>query len=203
MGAGVYYGNAARSQAANAMIALHDHISGTWPSLCPMGVGAPQRPVGKSEDVTKGAATTTTSDGSDVSVTLEPVDPWYGAPNTTITKAATVDGGGGAVTPDLVKAAVIEAVAEATKELREQLDEMSKMADPREAAYRGPGLVTKSMTAAPDGTEMESQSVIQKAASQRNEALFGYLQSRSTYAPTPAEREQARVALQQMYQNNG
>lgn len=196
MSAGVYYGNAARAQAANAMIALHDHISGTWPSLCPMGTGAPQAAVGKSETVNKGATTTTNS--SDVSVTLEPVDPWYSEPYATITKAVTTTGGG--VAPELMKAAIKEAVAEATADLREQLDEMSKLADPRETAYRGPGMITKSTTT--DEIEAEPQSVIQKAAKQRNEALFGYLQTRSQYAPTPAEREQARVALQQMYQNN-
>lgn len=200
MSAGVYYGNAARAQAMNAMIALHDHISGTWPVLCPMATGEPQRAVGKA-DVTAPEEIVTKSD--------EPTDPWYTqTPAEMVTKAVTSSNGNGTTVfmPDLVKAALKEALAERDEEidaLRAQVDEMSKMADPREAAYRGPGLMTKSFTTdRNDADEAGPRGVIEKAAKQRDEALFGHLQNRMTYAPTPAEREQARVALQQLYQNN-
>ena len=36
-GASTYFGNAAKDQAANAMTALHDHLSYTFPDMCPMG----------------------------------------------------------------------------------------------------------------------------------------------------------------------
>jgi hypothetical protein len=36
-GASTYFGNAAKDQAANAMNALHDHLSYTFPDMCPMG----------------------------------------------------------------------------------------------------------------------------------------------------------------------
>lgn len=200
MSAGVYYGNAARAQAMNAMIALHDHISGTWPVLCPMATGEPGRAVGKA-DVTAPEETVTKSE--------EETDPWYTqTPAEMVTKAVTTSDGNGTTVfmPDLVKAALKEALAERDEEisqLRAQVDEMSKMADPREAAYRGPGLMTKSFTTNQnDADEAGPRGVIQKAAKQRDEALFGHLQNRMTYAPTPAEREQARVALQQLYQNN-
>lgn len=193
MSAGVYYGNAARNQAVNAMISLHDHVAGVWPALCPMTPGNPSRVVGKSEeDVTP----------------EETVDPWYGQ-NGNVTKAVTTTttngSGSNAMLPDLVKAALAEVLVERDQQikvLQDQIDEMSKMSDPREASYRGPGSVLNKSMTAPGGTEMESRSVIQKAAKQRDEAMFGYLQERQTYAPTPAEREQARVALQQMMNHN-
>jgi hypothetical protein len=203
MSAGVYYGNAARAQAANAMISLHDHVAGVWPQLCPMNAGTPVRAVGKA-NVTE--TDTVTKTANDSEYTLE-VDPWY-AEQGLVTKAVTTttDGNGtNAMLPDVIKAALSEALTERDeqiKALQGRIDELEHLPNPHEAAYRGPGLVSKmSRTAIDDEIDAAGpRSIITKAAQQRDNDMLGYLQDRQTYAPSPAEREQARVALNELYQ---
>ena len=183
--AAVYNANAMRNQAANSMKNLHDHISDAYPQLCPLATGNPAPAVGH------GATSATKSAKPKKGKKIKKSSPEF------LSKAVTT---GALVTPDLVKSAMAEVLAErdqAIDTLQKRLAELEQLPNPYESAYRGLG-ISKSFS--PDsGTPEESLSVIEKAAKQRDEALYGYLQSRSVYAPSPAEREEARVAMNQMH----
>ena len=197
-----YYRNTQRDAARNAMVAMHDHIAQTFPDLCsmsgpgrggeaPVGARPVPSPVGKSE--------------KDVNDTVEPKVK-KAKKGKTVTKAAT------ALEADVIKGAVLEA----TRELAEQVAEITKalettqaqnkqlaaavetlgnMPDPNVAAFRGVGfeeMATKS-SAAPVGLPS-----VAETAERQQAALMRALTEQARNSPNPSEREAAWAKLYHM-----
>lgn len=218
----VYYRNAQRDNAKQAMQAMHDHIAATFPDLCPMNGpgrgGEPplgQRPVpvpeaSKSED---GATVTVDLKGAqvlseaDMDTLVQKIGKAMGAQVKIDVPVAK------AVTPDLVKSAVAEAVSpmmarldeikqeldaerKRTKALQKAVDALGGQPDPNVAAYKG-AAVYNPMLAKAAGVPVGQPSMSEIAERTQMTALSA-LQDQARHDPDPAQREAAWARIYQM-----
>lgn len=193
----VYYRNAQRENAKQAMQAMHDHIAATFPDLCPMsgpGRGG-EAPLGQRPVPVPGAAKAATVEG--VAVTENSGD--------VATKA---------VTPDLIKSAVAEVVAplmarldeikqeldaerKRTKSLQKAVDSLGSMADPNVSAFKGAALGNPVLAKAA-GAPVGYQPTMTEVAERTQSAMLAALQDQARHDPDPAQREAAWARIYQM-----
>lgn len=196
-----FYRNVQRDSARAAMMAMHDHISQTFPDLCSLhgdrhpGTAPNANPV--PEPVGKSAETPVES-------TVESNVKKSKKKDKMITKAATVGA-------DLIKSAVVDAltplatqVEELTKSLQAErekndklaatVEELSNLADPTVTAFKG--------VAAPDAlkTSTSVASSVASAAERTQAALMAALTEQARNSSDPSERE---AAWAKIYQMNG
>lgn len=198
-----FYRNVQRDAARQAMIALHDHISMTFPDICTVheNTGGPghdpnplPNPVGKS--VEEPAAPTT----EPVVVKAKKIKKDKGM----LLKAATLDA-------ELIKSAVVDALTPLAAQvelltkaldeervknakLAETVDELSNLPDPTVTAFKG--------VAAPDALKSSTPvvSTVASAAERTQAALMAALTEQARHSPDPGERE---AAWSKLYQMNG
>lgn len=209
-----YYRNTHRDSARSAMAAMHDHIAQTFPDLCSLsaeaGMADGSRPVPSAVGAAKSVEAPEVTAVVEPQVTEEPKvekakKVKKAKKDKTVTKAASV------VDADVIKSAILEA----TRELSEQVTEISKaletaqaqnkqladavdalgnLPDPNVAAFRGVGfeMSTKS-SAAPVGLPS-----VAETAERQQAALMRALQEQARTSPNPSEREAAWAKLYQM-----
>jgi hypothetical protein len=204
-GGRVFYRNTARDNTKAAMQAMHDHIAQTFPDLCPMKddphADEPPSPnplpvpARKTAKAVKAKANTGTP--AEAPAVQEP-------PAEPVVKAS------GAAQPDLVKAAVAEAVTEALSqrdteyadELRKllktikkqntMLDAIASQPDPA-GPYRGAPLqADERKTTAPAGLSMAG------AAERSRQMVYEQLHAEWRNSPDPTTRLAAEKAMAQM-----
>lgn len=201
-----FYRNVHRDAARQAMIALHDHISMTFPDICTVheNTGGPgtdpnplPNPVGKSADAPVEPV---------VNPITEPVAKVKKSKKDKgmLLKAATLDA-------ELIKSAVVDAltplatqVEMLTKALDEErvknaklaetVDELSNLPDPTVTAFKG--------VASPDALKSSTPvvSTVASAAERTQAALMAALNEQARHSPDPGERE---AAWSKLYQMNG
>jgi Double zinc ribbon len=181
-----FYTNATRDSARSAMASMHDHIAQTFPDLCPMSHKTEQPPAAPrfEPDVTKTAEP-------------EPVPPPQAATDKTSTvNKAAVDST--ITAPDLTKQ-IGDLRAELAKsrrdydDLRNQVEEMARMPDPRDPPFKG------LMSGYPPArAQAEPASAVQKAASAAQGTLLNDLTQTWRTDPDPATRENAYKAIQRL-----
>lgn len=185
----VDYSDASRQAAKAAMNAIHDHISHTFPDLCPMGspggvkdlghvpmgeTEIPQpvgSPASKSDtvDVVKAA----TPQVTDLTALFQQMKDEFAAELRTVTKS-------------------LKAERKRNDKLQSTLDSMASMPDPSVAAFKGVALshpVNKSAT--PVRT-------IAETAEQTQMMMMRELESQFRTSPDPAQREAAWSSLMKM-----
>lgn len=199
----VNYGPALKDNARQAMAAMHDHISQTFPDLCPMGApgdsgGMPVNhgvsPVGSKA---AGKAPKTKDTPITKAATAVPTAPENGAE--ILAKAFA---------PDVFKGAVAEAVApllarltemeaenkkhrKANKALAAQLDKMAAMPDPRISPFKGMAQdMAQKSYGGPVGGQDPAGIAAQAQLSVQNE-----LAQQAYYDTNPVQREAALIAL--------
>lgn len=223
-----FYRNTARDSARQAMAAMHDHIAQTFPDLCPMcGPGSGGMPPRGARDVPAAKAAgpdavksapsererlaeavlsgDVTLEHARLALGLEPPAAVIGkALSNGLSTPGPVDDGitkAGAMTADLLKSAVADAVKAATgplvKQLAEQrgmIDALGDQPDPHLAPFRGvaiPGALKSS------GTPAGSQTVAEaREASQAT--MLRELHEQWRTSPDPGTREAAWQALMKM-----
>jgi hypothetical protein len=176
----VSYEASMRNAAASAMSAMHDHISQTFPDLCPMGFEAttpsPVPSTVKSEDP------------------AAPVDPTVAEgikvkkhKKAKIDKAESTDSG----IATLVKQ--VAALTEQVTALTQNVDALGDLPDPRVQAFKGVGQnpVTKSAGATGVAT-------IAETAERTQRMMMNELETQFRTSPDPAQREAAWNALVKM-----
>ncbi len=194
-----FYRNVQRDAARAALMAMHDHISQTFPDLCSLHG---DRHPGTAPDANPVVNPVGKSDESPVESAVEPEVKKSKKKDKMITKAATVDA-------DLIKSAVVDAltplaqqVEELTKALQteqaksaklaETVEELSNLADPTVTAFKG--------VAAPDAlkTSTSVASSVASAAERTQAALMAALTEQARNSSDPGEREAAWAKLYQM-----
>jgi hypothetical protein len=193
----VYYRNAQRENAKQAMQAMHDHIAATFPDLCPMGgpgVGG-EAPIGQRPVPVPDASKAATVEGTPVNETTDGV----------VAKA---------VTPDLIKSAVAEAVAplmvrldeikqeldaerKRTKALQKAVDSLGSQPDPNVGAFKGAALGNPLLAKAA-GAPVGQQPTMTEIAERTQSAMLAALQEQARHDPDPAQREAAWARIYQM-----
>jgi hypothetical protein len=208
----VQYRGAQRANAAQAMNVMHDHIAQTFPDLCPMGpdhgpvavhggqpsAGAAPAPVGKAAKLAKKVAKAKPAPVTEPDAGPELV-------------AETAKG----VTPELLKAAVAEAIAPLAEQLtltkkslkaqrklnehlRKQIEALADLPDPTTAPFRGqamPGALK--FAGAPSASEATIVATRAQLALQRELSIERDLEEQ-TYSDDPRAREDAWAALRQL-----
>jgi hypothetical protein len=206
-GGRLFYRNTSRDNTRAAMQAMHDHIASTFPDVCamksdpeadPMPKPGPlPRPVGSAKEAKAGKR-------------RDPAPATAPAPAAPVQPEA-VSKAAGAMSPDIVKAAVAEAVTEALaardagyeeelrklrKLIKSQGDVLDAIADQPDPAspYRGAALPqnTKTTTAPAGPLTMAG------AAEQSQAALYAELHREWLTTPDPTTRLAAERAMERM-----
>lgn len=203
----VFYTNAMRDNARQAMVAMHDHIAHTYPDICSLG----ETPATPDIPTPQPKAMPDAVGHANKAAHAEPSD---AAGAGTLTKAAMTSDDVQSIlkafAPDLIKSAVAEATADlaaeltetraelkkqrkAAKALQADVEKMADRADPRYEPYRAeaiPGLYKTS------GTGMVSDPAAIQARSQL--AVMQMLESNYLTATDPVQREAALKALREI-----
>lgn len=197
MPARTYYTRAGAAAARNAMEAMHDHISRTFPDICPMADTSPNSIKAETEpNVVK-------------SVTIEPETEEVKVNNVVKAQTADPDVITKSVALDLVKAHTADLLKslgdqigdlrthfdDQISALRSTVEEMAAEPDPRQAPWRGVSVsANKNATVTP----VERRSLVDEAAARSREQLVLQLQDQVHNSTSPAQRENARSALKNL-----
>lgn len=209
----VFYTNAMRDNARQAMVAMHDHIAHTYPDICSLGdePATPEIPTPQPKPVPD--AVGHSNKAAKVSKKEKVQEPVADVP---VLKAATSEDVQEllkALTPDLVKAAVAEATAgltaelaqareelkkqrKASKALQADLVKMAEMPDPRTAPYRAEAIPSPYAAYKSAGGGTPSDPAAIQARSQL--AVMQMLESNYLTATDPVQREAALRALREV-----
>ena len=185
------YSGASRDAAKSAMNAIHDHISHTFPDLCPMGSPG----TGELGHVPSGDTTVPQPVGDRASKSEEPE----------VAKAAAP----AAVTPDLTAllqamkdefSAELKTLTKSLKaerkrnqQLQETVDSMAALPDPNVAAFKGVALTHPINK----GASPTARSVAE-TAEQTQMMMMRELETQFRNSPDPAQREAAWSSLMKM-----
>ena len=228
-----YYTNAQRDNAKQAMQAMHDHIAETFPDLCPMGqhTAAPNSvPAVKAdtevEPVMPKVKKVKNADLDSLVRRLEKLvfkgemsledarnellktqEPAADDPGEMVTKAAVA--GAGAISPDVLKAAITQAVEDATSELTTELKRLRKRvsslengADPNVQAWKGVAMTPPAPPQAP--AYMQASAVpagmptMTEVAERTQLMMMRELEDQFRNSPDSAQREAAWTAICKM-----
>jgi predicted RNA-binding Zn-ribbon protein involved in translation (DUF1610 family) len=172
-----------RLAAANAMNALHDHISQTFPDLCPMGMEhAAPRPVAaavKAENKPKKAKAKKHNKAK-----VEKA----AATETSVVKAASVQDPD---TATLMKA--VSLLAEKVTALSATVDALAELPDPRVNAFKGVGQSPVQKAASPAAV-----ATVAENAERTRQMMISELEGLFRTSPDPAQREAAWNSLTKM-----
>lgn len=186
------YSGASRDAAKSAMNAIHDHISHTFPDLCPMGspgtgdlghvpsgdtkvpqpVGAPaskSKSKSKKAKVNKSAAA-----GPDLTVLLQSMKDEFSAELATLTKS-------------------LKTAEKRNKKLQSTVDQMAAMPDPNVAAFKGVALTHPINKGA-----SPTARTVAETAEQTQLMMMRELENQWRSNPDPAQREAAWASLSKM-----
>lgn len=186
-----YYTNGQKEQARSAMQAMHDHIAGTFPDICPMSntSAAPAPDMGAKSTPKPVTPPASTSGGFK---SEEPV----------VTKAEAPADEEKAPAPDvadLIKSALAEQAAQYEEKfasMRRELDELGSQPDPAQAPVRG--VVRKAADAEPIAVERRSLAdEAQEKQRREREAYIAYLQKFAN-SGDPSMREKAYAEIEKL-----
>jgi hypothetical protein len=230
-----FYTNAQRDNARQAMKAMHDHIAQTFPDLCPMGgqQSGPDNPVPdavKADELAPARKTKKAKRRVDVTdlvgrleklvlkgqMTIEDardeILKAQAPADDTITKAAVAGEAG--VSADVIKAAVMEAVEEATTDLMSEIKRLRKRVnsyedrfsaleegpDPRVSAWKGVAMTPPAPPQyAPQASAVPAGMPSMTEIAERTQVMvMKELEEQFRYSPDPAQREAAWTAICKM-----
>jgi hypothetical protein len=190
----VYSRNAGRAAVRSAMQAMHDHISGTFPDLCPMATSKAAVPPGMAADARP----------------VPVVAPVMGrAPGETVRKGRkTRKDKAATLNPDAITKAVADAVRQASTDmtshyqqqitaLQAEIDNLGAQPDPNQAPMRG---VLGKQAPAPAVTEPAPVGLIETAKAAAAADLIERVAFLGKFLnhPNPAQREGAEAELRKL-----
>lgn len=189
-----FYTNASRDAARQAMQVMHDHISQTFPDLCPMAASKTVLPPDMGD-----------------SNRPRPVQP-HAVPKAPGEKTAKVKVHKKAKAPktsapaldaDLIKTIVAETTAAITANyetqitaLKAEIDALGRQPDPTQAPVRG--VVRKAAALAPAPVEQASTAEAQDTAAKAQHAAYREHLLKLAHSPDPATRMRAEAVLEQL-----
>lgn len=197
----MFYSNAQRDNAVQAMQVMHDHISHLFPDVCGMGsemaapTGATAVAVGKSEATAKATKKQKTAKSDHGAPTVDEAREGLADQVDMLTKAFTPDalkaafaGATAQLTADLAEAVIrMKVQAKEIKRLNKAVDSMANQPDPRTAPFRGlaqPGALKSygAQVASPSPAEVAARTQL---------ALMAELENDFRTSHDPSAREAA------------
>ena len=181
-----FYANASKEATASAMRAMHDHIAGTFPGMCPMAASKAVMPPDM-RDAARPKPVTVPDSAK--------------APGE-VSKAAKAKGMSKKAVSKLIKSAT-KAVADAYESqieaLHAEIAELGAQPDPTQAPLRG--VVRKAYDTDAEAVPVERISLVEKAQNQARtdvEEEVAYIAANFLHHPNPRLREQGEARIRQL-----
>ncbi|MGW7001423.1 hypothetical protein ACWGCW_01000 [Streptomyces sp. NPDC054933] len=194
-----FYSNASRDAARQAMQVMHDHISRTFPDLCPMAASKSVLPADMGD----------TNRPRPVEPLTTPKAPGEKSAKPKVHKKAKTDkvkalkASAPTLDADLIKSIVTD-VTKAIRDdyenqitaLKAEIDALGRQPDPTQAPVRG--VVRKAATLTPAPVEQASAAEAQDTAAKAQQAAYRDHLIKLAHSPDPATRMRAEAVLEQL-----